>query len=763
MSNSPKSTEKRRTHIKKLSVILAVIMAMSSFLTACTGGEGIFDGEIHQAGQALTASGPTIDDLEYVRLDNGMLMYADNDNLSLFFNPENGEFAVLNKRTGRMWYSNPIDKYDNDLMGGPRYIMFSQIIIDTLEHGRAMSRALSHTASVMRDGLSSEPIANGVTVSYHFPNEGITVPIDLILHPDRFEIRFELDRVQKDEGVTRNLMNISLAPMFGAGMRTDEGFIVVPDGSGAVINFNNNKASVMPFDEPIYGQDPGLFGPLRPALRQRLNLPVFGIENNGESMLAVISNGAQTANIRATTSGQFDVQNSVHAHFRLYASSMVTIGRATAAIAPAAERFDFDSPLALICSVYYFFLEEGGYDAMARKYGEILRAGREQQDFTKPPFYVSLFGGMRKRESVMGFQMYVVREMTTFEQAEAIIDELKLRGIENIVLVYTNWSSNEIRGRMMDDVRPARQLGGTSGLNSLIDKTQNESVELFLSYNPFKASRSGRGFYPMLHAARAMDTRHLQVNRYWLSTLIVDERNPSYTYPNLNFLRRNAISYLESMNDIAAGIYFPEEWNQLYADHNLRRTTTRYQALNMLRNNVFNETNHGFMSDAANDYIIIHSRHILNAPMTSSNHDLVDFSIPFYAIAVGGIAEYSYPFINFATNTRSALLRSIETGAGLSFRWVYNDPAIFIDTVFSRYFATSFHRWIDEAELLYQEFSEAFSQIGSSVLVGHERLTDSVRMSTFKNGARVIVNYGSSDFVYQGQVVGPMDWLVIPA
>lgn len=45
---------------------------------------------------------------------------------------------------------------------------------------------------------------------------------------------------------------------FGSADSTEEGYIVVPDGSGALINFNNGKVQLSSeMSIPLYGEDRG--------------------------------------------------------------------------------------------------------------------------------------------------------------------------------------------------------------------------------------------------------------------------------------------------------------------------------------------------------------------------------------------------------------------------------------------------------------------------------------------------------------------------
>ena len=58
----------------------------------------------------------------------------------------------------------------------------------------------------------------------------------------------------KETGTNR-ILKISVLPYFGAASANDSGYMIVPDGSGAIINFNNGKYNAAPYSKRFYGGD----------------------------------------------------------------------------------------------------------------------------------------------------------------------------------------------------------------------------------------------------------------------------------------------------------------------------------------------------------------------------------------------------------------------------------------------------------------------------------------------------------------------------
>ena len=82
----------------------------------------------------------------------------------------------------------------------------------------------------------------------------------------------------------------------------DDGFLFVPDGSGAIINFNNGKTKVDAYSKEVYGEDISRRSTNSPitSRTQKISLPVFGLVSNGSGFLAEITDGAAVASINAS-------------------------------------------------------------------------------------------------------------------------------------------------------------------------------------------------------------------------------------------------------------------------------------------------------------------------------------------------------------------------------------------------------------------------------------------------------------------------------
>jgi len=93
------------------------------------------------------------------------------------------------------------------------------------------------------------------------------------------------------------IYTITPLPYFGAGGPDDEGFMLVPEGGGALINFNNGKTSQSSYYTNVYGWDMCLS---RDAVvhNTRAYYGVYGVAEGNDSFICILEDGRSYASIR---------------------------------------------------------------------------------------------------------------------------------------------------------------------------------------------------------------------------------------------------------------------------------------------------------------------------------------------------------------------------------------------------------------------------------------------------------------------------------
>ena len=103
----------------------------------------------------------------------------------------------------------------------------------------------------------------------------------------------------------------------GAGHKSENGYMVVPNGSGSIINFNNGKLTSTAYSQYIYDIDPMMANYNTTENLDAARLPFFGICRDNRSLLVEVEEGATSSMITADIAGKFNDYNFAYPIFIL--------------------------------------------------------------------------------------------------------------------------------------------------------------------------------------------------------------------------------------------------------------------------------------------------------------------------------------------------------------------------------------------------------------------------------------------------------------
>ena len=80
---------------------------------------------------------------------------------------------------------------------------------------------------------------------------------------------------------------------FGTGNLADEGFTIIPDGTGIYIDHNNGKYETTPYDKRIYGSDYSVGTAMKekPEEQEVIKLPMYGYSKNNLGFINTVTSG----------------------------------------------------------------------------------------------------------------------------------------------------------------------------------------------------------------------------------------------------------------------------------------------------------------------------------------------------------------------------------------------------------------------------------------------------------------------------------------
>ncbi len=556
---------------------------------------------------------------------------------------------------------------------------------------------------------------------------------------------------------------ISVLPMFGAAGTDQQGFLMIPEGGGAMIDFNNGKLSQSAYYANFYGWD---YATERTEIvsETRNAFPVFGIGQEDGSFICIMEGATAYGGICADIAGRFNSYNTVYGKFNVLHYDKFNVSNRTAQLLYMYENQIPDDTLVQ----RYRFIESGNYVDMANAYGDYLRSipdAKYDVADAEMPVNIELVNAINKTVSKVGLPIDSPLSVTTFEQSKEIMNELLEGGVKNLFMRMTGWANGGVRQQVLTSVRPEGILGGEGKMKELIAAAKDAGVKLsFDGINCF-AYDSGlfEGFLPFTHAARFTTREQVVLYNYDIVTYHQADWQDTYYLVRPDFAQKNASNLIKYLSDKGAtGVAFRDLGNLLSADYYKRNTVTREQVLKMNVETLKEAAAAGLTVTikAGNDYAVPYADLITDMNLTGNAYALIDRTIPFYEIALHGMKDYTGEAINLAGDYQTALLESAEYGAGLNFTFMKEDTMILQNTQYSCYNSAAWDRWKDQVIPMITRYQTEMSGLNTQTITDHAYLSENVTVTEYADGTKVYVNYGTSEWASDGVTVPARDYLV---
>jgi hypothetical protein len=201
----------------------------------------------------------------------------------------------------------------------------------------------------------------------------------------------------------------------------------------------------------------------------------------------------------------------------------------------------------------------------------------------------------------------------------------------------------------------------------------------------------------------------------------------------------------------------------LAGDFHEKRSVSRENAVKMREESLafVSDSGMGTMTEMGFQYVVPWSDIIIDMPLKNRGATILNYSVPFYQIALRGLVPYTGQAVNLAENYTANLLRTVESGAGLQFSFMTVPTAALQETMYRHFFANEYSRWIETADSLYQRFASDFDGLYEKGITDHIILSPGVTVTVYEGGTRVFVN--STDLLWNrdGVTVPPNDWKVV--
>lgn len=698
--------------IKRLTAVLLAVVILCSF-SAC-GKRAPASCRVKKEGSAVAVSADTDKKSLYLsKGKNKLKPLAKSDMIELYFDSESCAVSVYETASGKLWSTLP----EKDM--GEKT---AAVAITVLFRGESYTLS-SQSDSVGFSSALYEEKENGVTVNYGFKRTledgtkiNIFLPVSYTLSDGALAVEADCSKLYGENHDGDVIVtHIDILPFFGADTAGKEGdYMLLPDGCGVTVDLSENPGKFDEVSLPVY-ENGTLIG-------------AFGMKKGDSAVAVLIDEGEELSCIKAHKALSEGGYN------RVYGSFGVTPVQAAGDSVYVCEE-TYKGKIRLL----YRFLSYGNADyiGMAGAVRELLiRNGyllsEPKGTESEYPFNLSLV-----------FQNYVTdskgkslsQTLTTYTQAQEILDSLKAKGVGNINI--------RLKGILSDEniisAEYSKEPGSKRELQKLFSYGNGETVSLYTDASlvssspkkssvPFAVSLDGENF--------------IADNRAFISADRVEKSAGAL----LSLMREDDIQGV-CINDASAYLYSDFSSGSLYMKN---------ACADIISEQIASASASGrIMVDTGNIYGVKYADMIVNLPLSAGLQKReICTRVPFIQSVLHGLVEYSCEPVNKSENSEKAFLRAVEYGAVPYYEWYAADLSTQEKTD-----SLSYLNSITEAQSQYERAAAVFADLRDARITDHYRVKKNVYYTCYGNGTGVYVNYNTKPVSVNGVTVEGMSFM----
>ena len=735
----------------KLKKSLAFLMCFSMLMT--TGAASVFSEDApeeetsasdkaEEAEEEKEEKAPRTEDEAFELMEE----VDSNENMKLYMNKKEHTIMLEDLKTGKKWWSNPVDLQTSNAKKGQKNELASGL---TLTYGAPADRATTILNNKAKGKTQMKKSGKAIEITYTFSEPGITVPVTISLEKDYMKLYVDTKAIVEENPSTvsgKLVTDLAFMTTFGAAGLEDEGYFVIPDGSGAIINFNNGKSGLKTYTGKVYGKDITAVKTQKQATTQNVSLPMYGIVKGDSAMMVVADKGDTCASINSYVSYQNNTDyNSTYFDFELRTQDEYLMGGESSPLKVFEKRGILIPEIEL--RYYPVSNEEKGevdYTDIADRYRDYLinDKGVTDQDLTdKNSLYLDIYGATLKKKSIAGLPVTVKEPVTTFATTQYMLECLNNMGVDDMVVAYNNYNDDNIGDKIADSFNPSSKLGGKKKYNALSQYAAANNIALFpvIDNQQFK---TGNGYWNMTNTSIRVSNAYAQIpvfdlahgieNKYYKPLSLFSPASYEKAYGGVvkSYKKKNVTNF--SFGSLA---------NTIYGDYG-KKAVSRENAKGIVQGIYSSAKQSGkVLSDNPAAYVLPYTDYITNAPLTSSKFDVFDAEIPFYQMVLHGVTPYASVAVNGEADLDIASLKAIAAGSNIGFDLVGTEASELKDTKLDKYFYGYYANWVNEAAGLYKLSDEVLSPAADSVIASYTVSEDGTQITTvYDNGYKTVVD-----------------------
>ena len=701
------------------------------------------------------------DEREKVVNELGYKKIAETGNLILYRYDKTMSIALYDKQNQYMWYSTYKDMEQVGDGKDVRYFIDGTEMADVSRiqsgvsiqifdgNGKSISEIdTSISSDKAKCEVDYEKIDNGFKAHLNFTAYGISFDVLVTISENDLivDVPYEsIEEVTVGKLTPKNyqLKAVSLFPYFGSNNYKINGYAFIPDGSGALVRYQDVKATSA-YIKKVYGNDEGIL-PSKNETNHHIvsdstiSLPIYGINHgyNQAAFLCQITSGDGSAEIH---SYPYYYQNTPlnTTFFKLGVRDefMVTLSSTSMSLIN-------EEPYPNNYSIKYSFLSDSkaNYVGMAKEYADCLGLEQEVEE-GDIPLHLNILG-LDYKKGLFG-KNYI--EMTTYNDTKNILNELKQCNVAAIQASYIGWNKGGYFNNGAVNAKNAKTLGSKNELKELNDFADENNISIDYVINPLISNTYGYGNETIKRInLSAFDTKlesSLEQEAYYIAPNVLSKTilKKASKYENLGIDGFNIDHLADSFSyRYKTDIYY------------------RTQMIEEIQKEVEKLYDYKISTSNPKAYLYRYLTNYYDAEYESSKFGYVTDSIPFISIMLSGKVNLFTSNINYVSDYNLFILRMVEYNLYPSFIITEEEAYDLRFTNFEYLNSTQYSLWKDLMVEVYKETNKVLKDVKGAEIINHYYLAEGVACVEYSNGKTIYVNYNATKYSGAGISLEPFE------
>ena len=663
--------------------------------------------------------------------------------VELKIDPSSNSFCILETSRNKIWSALPLL---DEVASGEALTSNASTVALTVNGGSDIYILNSQDNSVAYGTAAYNIIENGAEFIYDIYTDKATAEKKFLEKTD-IAFRAKLSITLKDGSMYADCSyeNLSGNPdafvesieiLNGFGIFNDshkDDFLLVPDGSGAIIKTATYDESFEPLTFSVYGNDPST------GIESdgTAIVPAFGMKHGDSAFVALIQKGDAVASINADKATAVSEYNKVYSSFSVTPSvyeNKTVYSSKTSAISEISLCYRFLSGN----NATYAGLASACREQLIRN-SVLSTKAVESSDYL--PFCLTLTGTAKSSFGPFGY----LKKLTTFEQAKDMLVRMKNKGINNVSVRYSGIFSGGLDSKNIENSRLLSRLGGKNKLSELYNYISSQKMSLYLDINLISSSQSfNSGNAEDIRKDSSVYTPHSYLNEY------IGNTSSERKLRKISSLSDVVAAVLNNTKSLSfSGYCINDAGSLLYSDFSHGGLLREDASLQIAKSIAPLSTDHSTMTSTGNFYMLKNIDTVINLPLESAASESGSYvSIPFVQLILHGIVDYAGEAVNTSINSNELLLKCIEYGACPHYEWNYEPVTDATETDIFYYDNT-----INTAAEFYTKANEALNDLRNARMTDHYEVENGVFCTEYDTGSMIYVNYTDSNCTVLGAVV----------